>query len=67
MMNSELLAKRVKESGARTEAIAATLEISVPTLYSKIKGESEFKLSEAVRMKHILSLTNDEFDEIFLQ
>lgn len=66
-MNSELLAKRVKESGTRTEAIAATLEISVPTLYAKIKGKSEFKLSEAVRMKHILSLTNDEFDAIFLQ
>ena len=66
-MNSELLAKRVKESGIRTEAIAATLDISVPTLYVKIKGESEFKLSEAVRMKHLLALTNDEFDAIFLQ
>lgn len=66
-MNSEMLAKRVKESGIRTEAIAATLDMSIPTLYARIKGESEFKLSEAVRMKELLKMTSKEFDEIFLQ
>ena len=66
-MKAEALAEKVKSSDMRMEEIAVALGMSLQTLYTKIRGESEFKVSEAVELKKALHLTTDQFMEIFFE
>lgn len=66
-MNSEALAKKVKNSGMKPEEIALKLGVSVHTLYAKIRGEREFKISETLELKGALHLSKNEFMKIFFE
>ena len=48
-------------------AIAKEMGISRQTLYLKMKGERDFKISEVYKLCDVLRLTNDEKRLIFLQ
>ena len=66
MTNTELLAKRVKESGLRTAFIAEKLGISKAGWYRKLKGKSPFTAEQIQIMCEILHITSlREKEEIF--
>lgn len=52
-------------AGLTNEEVAKNLGINVVTFYRKINGESEFTLSELVKLKGIFGLSNDDVDRIF--
>lgn len=45
-MNYELLKKVIEDSGRKLESIASVIGIDRVTLYNKINGLTEFKVSE---------------------
>lgn len=59
------LIEKIKEAGLSQEAVAANLKISRVALNSKLRGRSEFKVSEAKQMMTILNLSRDQFMAIF--
>lgn len=64
-MDYKRLNEIVKNSQIPMVKIAAELGISVPTLYSKLKGESDFRITEASKLKNLLQLSKPDFYEIF--
>lgn len=64
-MGKTALMEKIRESGLSQEAIAAALGISRVTLNAKIKGRSEFSISEAKLIKGALNLSKDQFYSIF--
>lgn len=66
MTNVELLQEKIDASHLSNTAIAAALDMSMPTFYSRKKGESEFTASEIVKATAVLKLTKKERDVIFL-
>lgn len=64
-MNLQKLNQVIADSGITITALADKCELSRTALYSKISGETEFKLSEASRVREVLRLTPEEMDEIF--
>lgn len=65
MTNVEMLQKKIDESGMSNTAVAAALDMSVPTYYSRKTGKSEFTASEIVKLVELLHLTKKERDAIF--
>lgn len=65
MPNIDLLKKKIKESGMTMIAIAEKSGILRETLYNRLNGEGEFKVSEIVALTSVLGLTKKERDEIF--
>lgn len=64
-MGKTALIETIKNSGMSQEAVAAALNISRVTLNEKLSGRSEFKVSEAKRLKETLNLTNEQVYAIF--
>lgn len=65
MTDSELLKKKIAESGISMSYIAKKVGISREGLYKKINNISEFKASEIFAIKEILNLSAEERDDIF--
>lgn len=65
MTDSELLKKKIAESGISMSYIAKKMGISREGLYKKINNISEFKASEIFAIKEILNLSAEERDDIF--
>lgn len=65
MTDSELLKKKISESGISISHIAKKIGISREGLYKKINNISEFKASEIFAIKEILNLSAEERDDIF--
>ncbi len=65
MTDSDLLRKRITESGLKYYHIANELGISRYALQKKINNETEFKVSEAVALAKILDLSEEEMGKIF--
>jgi DNA-binding phage protein len=65
MPNIDLLKSKIKESGMTMIAIAEKSGILRETLYNRLNGEGEFKVSEIVALTSVLGLTKKERDEIF--
>lgn len=65
MTNVELLDLKIKASGLSPTALAAAWGMSVPTFYSRKKGESEFTAPEIQAATKTLGLTRAERDAIF--
>lgn len=59
-MNLELLNAKIEAKGIRKEKVAAELGISLAGLRLKLIGESEFKISEAVKLTKLLEMTPEE-------
>lgn len=65
MTNTDLLKKKIKESGMTMVAIAEKTGIKRETLYNKLSGKSEFMASEMVALSSVLRLSLEERDAIF--
>lgn len=66
MTNTELLDKKIDDSGYRRNWIAKQLGLTYYGFRKKVSGENEFKASEIVVLQKILKLSNGERDNIFL-
>lgn len=66
-MNLEYLNGRINEIKIPITIIAERMGISRQSLYLKIKGEREFKVSEVSKLCDILRLTDEEKTFVFLQ
>lgn len=56
MTDTELLKKKINESGLRFNFIAEKLGLSRSGLYQKINGNNEFTQSEIVKLCEILNI-----------
>ena len=65
MVNLELINEKIEKSGMKLNAIADKLGISRYGLYNKLKGATEFKASELVKLVDMLDFTEDEKCKIF--
>lgn len=67
MTNTNLLEKKIRDSGLRIGFICEQLGISYPGFQKKLKNEggSEFKPSEITVLAELLHLTREEIDRIF--
>jgi hypothetical protein len=65
-VNTELLQKKIKDSGLKMGFIAEKLGRSRQALSDKIKGETEFLPSEIRVLCELLQLTDEERRLIFL-
>lgn len=60
-----LLNDIIKKSGIKKYKIAEELGITAYALAKKLTGKTEFKLSEIIKLCHILNLTEKQRDKIF--
>ena len=65
MVQLESLKSLVDYSGMTMTAIAQRLGMSRATLYKKLDGKTEFKVSEIVSLCKVLHLSDKERDLIF--
>lgn len=65
MTDCVLLRQRIDDSGISLSFIAEKMQISRETLYNKLCGKSEFKVSEVSALAKLLHLTPAEVDKIF--
>lgn len=64
--NLELLKDTIKESGIKMGVLAKKLEIESHTLNRRLKGESEFTVSEVRKLTEALHLDAETRRNIFL-
>lgn len=65
-MNAFKLKAKIVEQGMGIEELAKTLDMSTQTLYRKLRSPLTMTLLDAIRLKDILGLSNEEAIEIFL-
>ncbi len=66
MTDTELLKKKIDESGLKINFIAEQLGLSRSGMYNKINAESEFTQTEIIRLCEILKIkSRTERDLIF--
>ncbi len=65
MTNTNLLRKKIDESGYKLRFIASKLGITYQGFLKKITNETEFKASEMQILRELLNLTDSEFKQIF--
>ena len=63
-MELELRAEMVR-SGETIESMAEKVGISQTAMFRKVKGRTEFKHSEIIKIKTILNLSEQQFKTIF--
>lgn len=66
MTNVKLLLEEIEACPLSKTAIAAEWGMSMPTFYSRISGDSEFKASEIMAATKTFNLTRKRRDQIFL-
>lgn len=64
-MDLNALKGKVKSSGMSMTFVAKMLGISRASLYKKLNGNVEFKISEIVSLSNVLHMSGDERDHIF--
>ena len=65
MIDIELLRKFIARSGKSLTCIAKELDITYISLNNKLKGKFDFTLKEALALRSILDLTQQEWDAVF--
>jgi len=65
MIETDLLKKKIKESGYRFNWIAKQLNLSPFGMRKKVNGENEFKVSEVKKISELLNLNEKEREKIF--
>lgn len=53
------------ERGLRVPEVAKALGLSVPSMYVKLRGQSDFTYTEIKKLKELLELNPDEFAAVF--
>jgi len=64
-MNENALKAQLVRKGYTYETISKEIGISKNALWKKITGKNDFKLPEIQKLKSILNLSEDDFNEIF--
>lgn len=59
------LREYILSHGINQQWVARELGISYQALYVKLNGKGNFSLKQALKIKELLRLTEQEFDEIF--
>ena len=65
-MDANKLKSKLIEKGRTISTIADLMNIHESSLYRKINGGEDITVYEAIRLKEILGLTNNEASDIFL-
>lgn len=65
MGNMELLKKFIERSGISITNLAKALNITYVALNNKLKGKYAFTLDEALLLKKILGLSQNEWNAVF--
>jgi hypothetical protein len=65
MVDMELLAKTIEDSGMTFTAVALKSGIVRETLYNRFNGIGEFTVSQVEGLTYALKLTREERDNIF--
>lgn len=65
-MNINKLKGKIVENEMNVEALASKIGVDRSSLYRKLNNVERITIGEAVKMKDVLSLTNEEAIEIFL-
>lgn len=65
MTNTQLLRKKMEQSGYKLRFIAAKLGISYQGFLNKVKNKTEFTASEIYILFNLLDMTDAERDAIF--
>lgn len=65
-MNLRKLRAKFVEQGVNVETMAEILGIDRSTMYRKLNNFEKITIGEAKRLKEVLSLTDEEASEIFL-
>ena len=65
-MNMNRLRAKIIERGMNVEELADIIGMSSQTLYRKLKAPLKITIGEAIQMKDVLKLTDEEALDIFL-
>lgn len=65
MVDTKALKERIDESGMTIVAISSKSGMLRETLYNRLKGKSDFRLSEVMALTNILHMSKEERDKIF--
>lgn len=65
MADTKLLQEFIERSDLSYTSIAKKLGITYVGLNNKLKGRYDFTLKEALALKEILDLTQDEWNQVF--
>ena len=65
MIETDLLKKKIEESGYRFNWNAKQLNLSPFGMRKKVNGENEFKVSEVKKISKLLNLNEKEREKIF--
>lgn len=65
MFKANLFRAKLEELDKTVEDVAGALGVNPATVYRKINGTSDFTRNEIQLIRHTLSLTIDEVDNIF--
>lgn len=66
MINLGLLNKMLRDSGIKRAKLMEVMGLSYTSLKKKLDGEVDFKVTEAVQIKALLKMTNQDFMRVFL-
>ena len=64
-MNISRLKGKIVERGLNTEKLATLIGMDRSSLYRKLNNGDKITIGEAVRIKNVLEMTNEEATEIF--
>lgn len=65
MANLKKLRETIEDSGMTIVAIARKSGVERATLYNKINGKSDFKISEVMSLTKVLQLSEEQRNAIF--
>ena len=65
-MNINKLKGKIVENGLTIDELAKSIGTTRSSLYRKLNNSEKITIGEAVKIKGVLSLTNEEASEIFL-
>ena len=65
-MNGKLLKAKIKENGMTYQQVSKALNITYISFNNKVKGKYAFTLDEALKLKKMLNLSQEEWDKIFV-
>ena len=67
MIDLEKLRNLIDDSGLKMNFIANELNLSRESLYHKLEGKTEFKVSEVQKLTRVLNMSNDMRNIIFFK
>lgn len=64
-MNVNKLKGKIIEKGMNVEGLAKCIDINRSSMYRKLNDSEKISIAEAMRIKDVLELTDEEATEIF--